>query len=238
MKWRYLKLDLPYLLGELVIVVVGVIIALAANGAYEDWKEGRIEIDYLQRISTDLEIGAAQLSNRERRNSRSLAAGRRLIDLLDRQSPDENDVLVNFLYTAQTGGTASDSSHDTTFRELVSTGNLNIIRDPELRVEIADYYRQLDNYTTLDDAIPEDLMLLFRSLTGAIPEQYSTNDGDLRREFSDDQKDRILTELLGDRDHYLRLVRSQISLQDLIERNLQRLIDSNRSLGTSLSPEL
>lgn len=237
MRWRYLKLDLPYLLGELVIVVVGVVIALMANGAYEDWKEDRIESDYLLRIGADLEIGAAQLSNRERRNSLSLAAGKRLIDLLEQESPDENDVLANFPYVAQTGGTAADSSHDTTFRELVSTGNLNIIRDPELRVEIANYYRQLDNYIRIDDRLPIDLPLLFRSLTGSVPERYTRNIDGTRREFSDDEKHRILTELLGDRDHYLKLVRTQTALQDLIEFNLQRLINSNALLAARLLPE-
>jgi hypothetical protein len=31
MRWRLLKLDLPYLLGELLIVILGVVIALSAD---------------------------------------------------------------------------------------------------------------------------------------------------------------------------------------------------------------
>lgn len=237
MRWRHLKFDLAYLLGELVIVVVGVAIALAANGAYEDWKEGRVETSYLQRISADLENGVPQLSNKERRNTQSVVAGVRLIDLLEQQSPDEHDVLVNFLYAAQTGGTAANSSHDTTFRELVSTGNLNIIRDAELRIEITEYYRRLDNYAALEFALPRDILHLFRSLTGEIPERFSTNDGGLERDFSNSEKDRILNELLENRDHYLKVLRLQTSLQGLIADALAELTNSNRSLKERLSLE-
>jgi len=237
MRWRYLKLDLPYLLGELAIVVVGVIIALAANGAYEDWKERRVEANYLQRIGAELESGAVQLGRRESRNSQSRAAGLMLIRLLEPSSPDEADVVENFLFAATTGGTAADSSHDTTFRELVSTGNLNIISDPDLRVEITEYYRQLDNFITIESERSDELLVLFTSLTGGIPEQFSRNVRDLQREFSDGDKDRIVTELLGDRDHYLRSLRNQTSIQGLMAYNLEALIASNRVLLARISSE-
>ena len=87
MRWRYLKLDLPYLFGELVIVVAGVAIALVANGAYEDWKEGRVEASYLQRIGADLENGFTRLNTKVRRNVQSRDGALRLIDLLEQESP-------------------------------------------------------------------------------------------------------------------------------------------------------
>ncbi len=81
------------------------------------------------------------------------------------------------------------------------------------------------------------MLVLFRSLTGVIPEGFSTYDGDLRREFSNSEKERILSELFSHRDRYLRALRYQASLQELIAFSLGELTDLNRSLSERLSSE-
>jgi hypothetical protein len=227
------------LLGELVIVVAGVAIALAANRTYEEWKDGRVEATYLQRIRTDLQHGATLIGNKARRNAQSRESALRLIDLLEQEAPDEHDVLVSFLYAAQIGGTPAGFRHDATINELMSTGNLNLIDDAELRVDITEYYRRADTFMELDDALPTEALVVFRSLTGRIPERYSMNDFDLANDvkFSDDEHGRIMSELQNGRDHYLRVLRDQASLQQLIESTLADLSELNRSLSARLSSE-
>jgi hypothetical protein len=59
MIWRRLGLDGPYLAGELVIVVAGVLIALAVNSWYSGRQARAEEIDALHRLSADLSTDTA-----------------------------------------------------------------------------------------------------------------------------------------------------------------------------------
>jgi len=56
MRWRLLKLDIPYLVGELFIVILGVSIALAAD----QWRQSRNSNDlanqYVSRLIQDLDV--------------------------------------------------------------------------------------------------------------------------------------------------------------------------------------
>ena len=174
MRWRLLKLDFPYLLGELVIVVLGVVIALAANGWFEDWREQQTESRYLDRISHELNAGHEGLKIFLERNNLSRSATAQLLELLSAKEPDPADLVENFLYASQTGGTVAELRHDVTFNELVSTGTFDSISDPNLRAEIAAYYRAADNFFQIADADARlEALGLFLSLRGFIPEEYT-----------------------------------------------------------------
>ena len=212
-RWRYLRLDLHYLIGELIIVVLGVLIALAANGLYEQRQERQREAAYLDRLRSDLQTGSARLQDRQRRYNQSLTAAAKLVDELESSSPTDSDLLAYFLYAVQIGGNSAGYAHDTTYRELLSTGNLNIVSDDSLRGRIVDYYRRADNFTTLDtEALPYRLLELFLSLVGQAPERYTLDDRNYEndRAFSSQEQERILDELLGNRREYVRVLRHQI----------------------------
>ena len=223
LRWRLLKLDFPYLLGELVIVVLGVVIALAANGWFEDWREQQTERRYLDRISRDLNAGHVGLTAFLERNALSRSATARLLKLLCVKEPDQGDLLENFLYAAQTGGTTAELRHDVTFNELVSTGTFDTVSDPELRAGIAAYYRLVDDFFEIAEGTPRlEALGLFLSLTGFIPEEYTYRG----RAFSEADKPRILGEL-GRNSALAKQLRVQHALQGLLASNGSRLIEAN-----------
>ena len=62
MLFRKLKLDWKYGISELLIVVAGVLIALAANGLLQERQDQSLELEYLEGLIADLRLDTAQLS--------------------------------------------------------------------------------------------------------------------------------------------------------------------------------
>jgi hypothetical protein len=233
LRWRLLKLDFPYLIGELVIVVLGVVIALAANGLFEDWREKQLEGRYLHRIAQDMDTGYGSLREFQEKNRLSRSATAKLMDVLDRDGADLVDkdaLLENFLYAAKTGGTISQMRHDVTFNELVSAGRFNVITDPDLRMAVTNYYRLVEDLYEVKAAGPSELLFLFFSLTGFIPEEFTMRD----RGFSDQEKARVLQELQENRE-LVKILRTQHAFQGLFEVMAARVLDLNRDLFDKLT---
>jgi len=133
-----------WLVGEILVIVIGVLIALALDGYWTDRQERSLEAEYLSRIRSDvnadidyLEQGAVS------RLGTKLQALNAIAPIVRGQEPVPDDI-ETFLRNVALGGVFGASSSywvtDTTFEDLKSTGNLRLIRDPELRWKISRYY--------------------------------------------------------------------------------------------------
>jgi hypothetical protein len=141
-RWRSLQLNWRYAIGELILITAGVLIALAAN----QWNNRRLERTEehasLERLLADLETDAASIDAgltilaskdlRLRRIQRVLTA-----PTLELQSPADflADVAASSVY-----GWNQHRPRRTTFDELVGSGRFDLIRNPDLRAQISDYY--------------------------------------------------------------------------------------------------
>lgn len=142
MRWRFSKLDISYGIGELLIVVVGVLIALGVDG----WNSNRLdrieEVEAIDRLISDLgedlERLEAQASAIEAKEE-SLA---RLQSVFARVGSGPDDP-VGFLQDVIDGadyGWNQVEARRTTFSELLGSGRFNLIRDASLRENINEYY--------------------------------------------------------------------------------------------------
>ncbi len=134
----------PRVIGELVIVVVGVLIALGVG----NWNAGRKEIDqesrYLSGILLDLRSDSAALAYRMSTAVRGLEVADRLIELRrDPQSTAAPDSLAVWFFRVAFIDNFQILDH--TYREILGAGGLGLIRDEELRRQVADYYRSMES---------------------------------------------------------------------------------------------
>lgn len=142
MLFRKLELNWRYGLGELVIVVAGVMIALAADKWIQDQSDRRLENHYLEELATDLRSDTAEL-----RNTLKLAAQRAELghDLLRAMA---GDTLVASTYLATAVERVMYLSYPaysrTTMSELTSTGDLRLLRDQRLKRTLSEYYQAID----------------------------------------------------------------------------------------------
>lgn len=126
---------------ELVIVFFGVFVALLVDGWNERRVEKGLEQDYLHRLSEDVARDSAGLVDLAQALDTKIAA----LQWLTRADPEtiaaaESHVLIPQLVHAHTAGFGVMRGISTTFEDLRSTGNLGLIRDPDLRAQLIAYY--------------------------------------------------------------------------------------------------
>jgi hypothetical protein len=167
-------------LAELGIVVLGVMIALAADSWREDLLEARIEARYLARLSDDVSSGLAVLRI-ERETYRSvIEAARTLTDEIEKNPLSvEDDFLVdNLIIATQMGFDRNEMASDVAYREMVESGQLNLIRNDEIREGVVTYYWNTDRLIQSLEVLP-DVNNTFASLTGYYPLEITVFDEEL-----------------------------------------------------------
>lgn len=133
-----------YAIGEIFLVVIGILIALQVNNWNEQRKENQLSEEYIGRIAEDLD---------------------RLIERSEYQSTLYREVLSSITETQrllERGTPLSDTEKETvdyailwfprttyqlpamlTYEEMKASGNLNLIDDITLRNELAEFYSYL-----------------------------------------------------------------------------------------------
>lgn len=133
---------------ELLMVFLGVM------GAFfvDDWRSARqdraMEVQYLQRMSEDLRGDSATMAvNWIRSLDLKLAAMERIGPYVRGQTRVVGDTLdfAQNVAAAGAGGFTAWQFQTPTMDDLKSTGNLRVIRDPQLRAHIVEYHRSLDS---------------------------------------------------------------------------------------------
>lgn len=138
------RLNWRLLLGEFVVIVVGVLMALWVDQLREARVNAELEVEYLESLVTDLEADLAQFDSTEAWMRRSEAAAATVLALYAGSPPTEN--LAELVAAVETAGWQYfPSITRNTIDDLRSTGNLRLIRDPALRRAIASYYTSLEN---------------------------------------------------------------------------------------------
>jgi len=139
MRWQHLKFDWPYAIGELAIVVFGVLIALAVDQWNADRVERIEERADIDRLIADLkgDLGALQfelqyLDRKEESLERIARADANGI-------ADPMSFLSDVIEGSQFGWNQVRAQR-TTFNELLGSGRFGIIRDIGLRQAISSYY--------------------------------------------------------------------------------------------------
>lgn len=137
------RLNWRLLLGEFVVIVVGVLLALWVDELREARKNAELEVQYLESLVTDLEADLVQFDETEAWMRRQEAAAATVLALYEGSPPAED--VADLVAAVETAGWQYfPSITRNTIDDLKSTGNLRLIRDPEMRRGIAAYYRTVE----------------------------------------------------------------------------------------------
>ena len=142
MRWRLQKLNWPYAVGELFIVVAGVLIALAVD----QWNSNRLdrveEVEIIGHLISDLQADLESILSGQTSLSEKETSLLRIYSILE--SPDERPkdmagFLEDVVVAARYGWGQAGARH-TTFDELLGSGTLGLIRNSTIRIKIVEYY--------------------------------------------------------------------------------------------------
>jgi len=137
---------------ETLVVIVGVLIAFALNNWNEERLERAEEVATLTRVLADIRIDLEQFDFRiESVEAKEESLLRVKIALSEGVSSDIHSFLKDVIIGADFGwnqGLAQRSTYD----DLLGSGKLGIIKNPNIRFKIANYYRYFEEqHTRMDE---------------------------------------------------------------------------------------
>jgi len=132
--------SLRWFLAEFLVVVVGILVAMALNSAYQDRQDAAAERDYLQRLSRDLQgtieaVQEAQAFERKQYDD-GILASRALASTTRPANAEQVATALSHLSERRTL-----LLRNATYLDLVNTGNLRLIRDTAFRDRITGFYQ-------------------------------------------------------------------------------------------------
>jgi len=132
-----------YAIGEIVLVVIGILIALQINTWNENNKNKSIESEYITELLEDFQLNL-QKSNEV--TSRIKEVIPTLTGLLEQSSLEIPTISVDSMNNAfkLLNSMPAYSSTDRAYNNLIGSGDFKLITSSEIKNAIADYYKALD----------------------------------------------------------------------------------------------
>ncbi len=127
-----------YAIGEIVLVVIGILIALSLNNWNENRKKAAKEIQYLVSFKNDL---FANITELERVIQKSEFTSNKADSVLKFRNNEIDDIalpeLIRFIMGAS--GFTVYASHEGTIQDVIGSGNLDIIKNDSIRLAIGSW---------------------------------------------------------------------------------------------------
>ena len=149
--------------AEAVAIVGSILLAFSIDAWAERRGERALEADYLERIADELTEAKAVLEEMRLQASTNLLYAPDLTAFFDaRMAPDDHQRLVVAIY--KFGLDPLELGFDvSTFEDLVSTGRLGLISDPDVRQAIQRAYAGLQRIAPVRDPYRDEYMAALRS---------------------------------------------------------------------------
>jgi hypothetical protein len=126
------------LVGEFTVIVLGVLVALFMESAWEDRQERQLSEEYVERLREEARLNRGEFSLDVGFNAVNCqAAGDAFEGLSEGSQASSEDLLRSIWITALN---RTPRYRRTTYEDLVASGRIGIIREAEVRDRIIDYY--------------------------------------------------------------------------------------------------
>ena len=144
MLWRKLHLNWRYAIGEFSIVLIGVLAAFAVDNWNNDRKDRLLEVDYVVALLDDLRKDDQSILSAMESAETFSNRGRTLLSAIE---AEEISVSAReFVVAAATAAYLRFPTYTrATINDLMSTGNLRLIRSDPIRAAISAYYTAAEN---------------------------------------------------------------------------------------------
>ena len=223
---KYLK----YAIGEIVLVVLGILIALQINNWNENRKDRILEKEYLTRIKSDLEI------DQELLKSSTIDRYERKVECLEKgKAYNQGNYIIKdtiqFLQDIGYGGVFGNVNwnlNTNTYNELISTGNLRNIKSDHLKNSIISYYESSNALQISGKDYVSGYINFVNSLR-----PYNSKNQELNIVFDIPT---MLKHLKSE--EYYRLANLELTLAHSVSRFGERLIEQSQELVVKIDAEL
>jgi hypothetical protein len=139
---KYLK----YAIGEIVLVVIGILIALQINNWNQKQVNQQNEILYLNNLKKDLTNQIIEIDNQINYETRLLLDSEVILKRFEK----DNVIIIDTLLIGTVNRIADRRTFNTinpTYVELINTGNMTLISDNSFKNQLISYHQEIERIT-------------------------------------------------------------------------------------------
>jgi len=146
------SINYKYFFTELLIVVAGILIAVSLNSWREDTADKNREQFYLKSLKTDFEQSLVSLNEINTQNLESMSSVKNLLAVISKNISLSKDSSKKLLAKPLFGFNRFVPTSGT-YKEIISTGSLQILRDDELRIALSSWDDMILRNRQLEDVM-------------------------------------------------------------------------------------
>ena len=142
---------LVYAIGEIILVVLGILIALAINNANQNQKDNKLEQQYLMALYDEFQVNIKKLDVLDTLLGDQLAASQEFIQHMHPEQVSLGEARFAELLASGFRDTHSYLPSSGVLKDLINSGKLSLVRNPELRRTLADWDAQINYIKEFED---------------------------------------------------------------------------------------
>ena len=132
-----------YAIGEIILVVIGILIALQINNWNEKRKDSRAETNLLIGLQNEFKLNLEKIDSSVDTNQKNIDACFRITEMIRDNSLEKQTVKLDSLL-GRLGVLASFDARRAVTDEIINSGKLDILKNDTLRVLVARWPAQLE----------------------------------------------------------------------------------------------
>ena len=141
---------LLYAIGEIVLVVIGIFIAIQLNNLNEKRKQQNREEEYYCKLLEDVQQDLIQIDQLIVESEKRIIASNQLLALLQQENLNSK-LIANKMLEAISLVTYTFKPNIAAFEDIKSSGNLAILRDEEIKSKLLEYYASIEGIVDVVD---------------------------------------------------------------------------------------
>ncbi|MAP55213.1 DUF6090 family protein [Altibacter sp.] len=143
---------LLYAIGEIILVVIGILIALSINNWNEEKNEHRIEKDYMQNLLEDLRDDLDIYKKFQKRNSEIYTLVDSIVPGLKADNRTQRVSELSYWTRMLTIKWMIIHPVERTFEQMKSSGHLRLVKNKDVANGISNYYNSLKDFDGYNEA--------------------------------------------------------------------------------------
>jgi hypothetical protein len=131
-----------YAIGEIVLVVIGILIALSINTWNENRKNKITEQDIYCKLLEDFNLDRQNIAKLSAEADYKINVAKKILLELPKKNKDKSYLIDNYIQALRTNAFIPSK---VTISDITSSGKLSLIKNNELKTNLLRYYAELDN---------------------------------------------------------------------------------------------
>ncbi|MFH6604205.1 DUF6090 family protein [Maribacter algicola] len=157
---------LAYALGEIVLVVIGILIALAINNSQQKKTLAKKEQTYLKGLKNEFEISRVKLTRLVEVNKRNYLGAKQILDYTADQNQLPTEAIFSNLLFKSFSYDIAFNPNNSLLNEMINSGSLKDISNTELRIQLTNWISTLDDISGQEEDLDNQrkkVLDMFRS---------------------------------------------------------------------------